>query len=476
MPRTRARLWFALACAGLLAATARAAGELNPDAARILMERGIDRLAFVKRLTFSADHVYTEYLNSRWTPGGNICVLDLRTGRCATVVSGLEGGVFNRFDVSFDARKVVFGWKKGPRDGYRIYETRVDGTGLRQLTFPQEDEDELVARYGNRGYHHGTDDLHPCYLPDGGIIFSSTRCQFGILCNSADVFTTKVLFRMDSDGSNMRRLTNSALSEATPAVLPNGNILYHRWEYVDKAAGNAKCLWSMRPDGTGSAEVYGNTLTHPETLIYGRPIPGSPNKVVMIGTSHYPNNAMGSVIVVDTTKNIRTREPMTYITSDVDTRAHGGFHFLIGGKWQYDKAGTKGRLFKDPYPISEDLFIASRKPAGPNWRDQKAYDLVLLDGEGRETPLYSDPDTSCWLPYPLVARRVPPVPRAPVDRRLAERKLAACIVTDVYEGLGSVPRGTIKHIRVMEQVPRSWATRNRWGGDSDGMAHSALGL
>ncbi|MHC5055951.1 MAG: hypothetical protein ACYTKD_14675 [Planctomycetota bacterium] len=90
--REGARLRFALACAGLIAATARGGGELNRDGARILIERGIDKLAFVKRLTFSADHVYTEYLNSRWTPGGNICVLDLRTGDVREVVSGLEGG------------------------------------------------------------------------------------------------------------------------------------------------------------------------------------------------------------------------------------------------------------------------------------------------------------------------------------------------------------------------------------------------
>ena len=118
--------------------------------------------------------------------------------------------------------------------------------------------------------------MHPCYLPDGGIVFVTTRCQYGILCNAGDVYTTKVLYRMDGDGGNMRPLSNSPVSEASPAMLPDGRILYHRWEYVDKAAGNLKCLWAMNPDGTGSAEVYGNTITFPETMIYARPIPGAP--------------------------------------------------------------------------------------------------------------------------------------------------------------------------------------------------------
>jgi hypothetical protein len=39
------------------------------------------------------------------------------------------------------------------------------------------------------------------------------------------------------------------------------------------------------------------------------------------------------------------------------------------------------------------------------------------------------------------------------------------MVTDVYCGMEDVPRGTIKYIRILEQVPRPWATRRNWGGD-----------
>jgi hypothetical protein len=125
----------------------------------------------------------------------------------------------------------------------------------------------------------GADDLHPCYLPDGGIVFASTRCQYGVLCNRGDDFTVKNLYRMDGDGSNMRPLTTSPLSEASPAVLPDGRIIYHRWEYVDKTAGNAKCLWAMNPDGSETSEVYGNTICFPETMIYPRAIPGTTGEI-----------------------------------------------------------------------------------------------------------------------------------------------------------------------------------------------------
>ena len=64
--------------------------------------------------------------------------------RAALADPQLEGVVFGRFDLSFDARRVVFAWKAAAQQGYRIYEIDLDGSGLRQLTFPQDDEEELV--------------------------------------------------------------------------------------------------------------------------------------------------------------------------------------------------------------------------------------------------------------------------------------------------------------------------------------------
>jgi len=450
----------------------------NPAAAKKLLARGVEELVFVRRFTLTANHVYTEYLNSRWMPGGGLTVLDLKTGKARDLVPGLTNGVVNRFDISYDASKIVFDFKKANEEGYRIYEVGVTGEGLRQLTFPQEDEAELVRKYGSAGYHHGTDDLHPCYLPDGDIVFVSTRCQYSILCNAADVYTTKVLYRMDGAGKNMRPLSNSPVSEASPAILPDGRILYHRWEYVDKAAGNLKCLWAMNPDGTASSEIYGNTITFPETMIYPRPIPGAPGKIVFLGTSHCcPNNAMGAIVVIDTADDIRSVETMRFVTDDIRALKHTGFHFRgPDGEWKYDRNGTQGRLFKDPYPLSEDLFIASRKPKGPTWSDPKAYDLVLVDGAGGETPLYKDEAISCWHAYPLRPRSKPPVHQPTPDPKLAEAGKARCVVVDVYTGMEGVERGAIKYLRILEEVPRPWAVRKTWfKDDRDGMAHSAIG-
>ena len=434
-----------------------------------------DELLFVRRYTYNANHYYTEYINSAWMPGGNLCILNLANGSVRELVPELEGGVFGRFDLSFDAKRVVFGWKKAAQEGYRIYEVNIDGTGLRQLTFPQGDEEDLVRLFRVREhYHHGTDDMHPCYLPDGGIAFISTRCQYGILCDSPDDFTTTVLYRMDADGRNLRKLTNSSVSEAAPVVLPDGRILYTRWEYLDKGAVSVKCLWAMRPDGSASSEIYAADVSLPPTFIYARSIPGADNKYVTLGTPHYPQNGLGTVIRLDMTQPIRTRKPMTYMTPYVDIRAEGGFHQRQeDGGW---KRTDEAPLFRDPYPLSEEYFLVAHKPAGLHWTDAGGYSLHLLDENGAVQELHADPEMSCWQPYPLKPRRRPAILESSFDRGLAAEGLAACVVTDVYHGLEGVERGSIKYIRVIEQVPRPWAARRRWDGDCVDQQHATVTL
>jgi hypothetical protein len=441
-----------------------------------LLKDGIEKIVFVKRLTYNSNHYYTEYLNSQWMPGGNLCVLSLKTGEVEELASSLTGGVFGAFDISFDAKRVVFAYKVSKNLGYRLYEVGIDGSGLKQLTFSPDDEEATIAKYQIDGYHHGTEDLDPCYLPDGGIAFISTRCRFGILCDGPDIFTTTVLYRIDADGKNMKKLTNSSVSENTPSIMPDGRILYTRWEYVDKGAVSVKCLWAINPDGTNSVEIYGNDVAYPTTMIMGRAIPGSPNEYVFTGTPHCPQNCVGTIVRINTTKNIRTREPMTYITPQTDVRYEPGFAFrdlADTSKWVQDASG-KGPLFRESYPLSRSEYLVSHKPAGPGWSDAKAYQLYLLYEGGEVSPVYSGKDISCFRPMPLLARTPPPVIPVKRDINLAEKNLAECIVTDVYKGMVDVPQGSVKYLRVMEQVPRPWGARRFYQKDEYDQQHATI--
>jgi hypothetical protein len=210
------------------------------------------------------------------------------------------------------------------------------------------------------------------------------------------------------------------------------------------------------------------------TMIQARPLPNKSGEYVMLGTPHCPQNQMGTVIKLDMSKNIRTGEPMTYVSKDIDIKVEPGFNFDIDGKWIHDGSGKKGRLFSDPYPVTESTFLVSRKKAGKEWKDATAYDIVWLDEQGNESIIYKDSKISCFHPFPLKTRNRPPVLPSILNSEMAKKGLATCIVTDIYHGLENIERGTVKFIRILEQIPRPWAARRAWDGDNYDQQHATI--
>ena len=452
-------------------------GELLP---------GVQHILFVKRYTFQSSHYYTDFIDGCRYFGGNLCLLSLEDGSVREFVPELAHGIFGRCDLSYDGRRVVFGWKEKIGVGFRIWEVGIDGTGLRQLTFPPDDEEARIAKYQLdwwKTYWHHTDDMHPCYLPDGGICFASTRCEYGILCDGPDKLTSSVLYRMGGDGSHMEKLSNNSVSESAPTIMNDGRILYTRWEYVDNGSVTNKGLWVMRPDGTGSEEAIGMNIAFPSVFNVGRAVPGSNNLIAAIGAPHMPLG-VGTLLLIDIEYDRRTGEGVTYVTPEVDTQHQWGWDNVPGGatkpippEMQTGRDGRgntqRGPLYMDPYPLSDRFFLVSFNPRD-NWNVKNAYGLYLLDREGNKYLLHGNEDSSCWNPIPVRARRKPAIPQGTVDPDLARRGLARVVVTDVYRGLDGVQRGTIKYLRVNEHVPRPWASRRFWEGDVFDQQHSVV--
>ncbi|NQT37563.1 MAG: hypothetical protein HQ581_08745 [Planctomycetes bacterium] len=467
-----------------------AGGSVDEIRSALKAALGTDKIVFIRRRTLTPNHYYTEHINSEFKPGGGICILDLNNGSVQEITMD-RPGVVNRFDISHDARKVVFDFKDDHMEGYRLYEAVIETGKVRQLTFPPANEDSLQQRYKVRtlwdsnwakyhhgefnDYHHGTDDMHPCYLPDGGIAFVSTRCQISTICDGPDIFTTTNMYRIDADGKSMGRLSQDMVSVFCPVVLPSGEILYSRWEYVDKGATTVKCLWSMYPDGSHSREIYGNDIKTPHTIIQGRPIPGATNKYVALGAYHM-DNAIGTVMTIDGNKNIRTDACQTNITPECPWPVWGVDPEL--GPPAKDGPGHNA-FFRDPFPLSEKLFLVGYKPKGPHWTEENAWGLYVLLGDGRKFLFHKEEEISCWQPMPLKRRSVPKIPAGPSDQALAAEGKAQCLVLNVHHGMENTAPGTIKYLRIMEQVPRPWAARRAGyphaaGYDVAGQQHAAV--
>lgn len=431
---------------------------------------GINEILFVRRPTYQASNFYTEHINGRFQPGGNICVLNLSTGSVRDLCPELAHGMVERMDLSWDAQTIVFSWKADEEAGYRIYEIQVDGTGLRQLVPTPSLEARLVRRYSG-AYRHGTDDLSPCFLPDGGVCFISTRCQYSVTCDAPAILTTGVLYRCDANGQNVQRLSDSPVNETTPSILSDGRILYTRWEYVDKGASAVKCLWAIHPDGTASSEIFGNNLPLPPTLIYGREIPSESGRYLCTGGPHSPYSAFGPILRIDTRGPEKTIESMTPF---VEIRDEFGWFFRDqSAEWAMDLEGT-GPLFQETWPLFDRLFLTVYKPRGKPCNAIDGYGLYLSNELGETELIYRDPKMSCWNPIPLRSRPVPPIIPSRLNKELAEQNLAEYLVDDVYRGMNQVERGTIRYLRVLEQVPRPWSARRPDFDDEYDQQHAVI--
>ena len=449
---------------------------------------GVEHVLFVRRYTLQSSHYYTDFIDGCRHFGSNLCLLSLADGSVKDILADtpLTEGIIGRCDLSFDGKRVVFGHKQQIGEGFRLWEVNVDGTGLHQLTLAPDDEEARIAKYRLPwlgSYHHHTDDMHPCYLPDGGICFASTRCEFGILCDGPDKLTSSVLYRIDGDGSNMRKLSNNSVSESSPSVMNDGRILYTRWEYVDNGSVSNKALWAMRPDGSASIEIYGTNIVFPSVFNVGRAVPGSNDLFVCVGAPHMPLG-VGTLMLIDTRLDARTPEPGSYITPEVDVRHQWGWDNVPGGATKpfrpereggYDGRGNtdKGPLYMDPYPIDAKHLLVSHNP-DQRWNVENAYGIYVVDMQGNKRLLHQEMEQSCWMPMPVRPRTTPPVPRYQPDAELAARGLARAVVADVYRGMDGVERGAVKYLRVNEHVPRPWASRRFWEGDVYDQQHSVI--
>ncbi|MHC4335875.1 MAG: TolB family protein [Planctomycetota bacterium] len=172
-------------------------------------------------------------------PGGRLLILDgLHPGGKLRKLAPEKPGSFWRPDLSFDAGKVLFCYKAHDEKSFHLYEINVNGTGLRQLTFGDYD------------------DIDPIYLPNGRIMFSSTRANTYIRCMPYTY--CYVLALCDGDGKNIYLVSRNNECDWLPALLNDGRVAYSRWEYHDKALWRIQSLWAANQDGTNTVAFWGN--------------------------------------------------------------------------------------------------------------------------------------------------------------------------------------------------------------------------
>ncbi|MFA6563422.1 MAG: hypothetical protein WCV00_16060 [Verrucomicrobiia bacterium] len=408
-----------------------------------------DRLLINKCPTPSYSHQSRQYLGRYSRPGPGLAVIEnwKDQPRETLLFKGrLPAGSTMHPELSFDARRVVFAFcDHTPADPnlrqFFLWEICTDGKGLRRLT--GRDTDRAAGEDGRQTSL--VEDFDPCYLPDGGLAFVSTRPQTHIRCQyGGRYFANFLLYRCDADGRNIRQLSFAEAPEWEPSLLDDGRIVYSRWDYTNRHSYHFQSIWVTHPDGTGTASLYGNLTRNPCNSAEPRQIPGS-HKLVCTAAAHHAYTA-GSIIVVDPRAGLDGLEPITRITPEVAFP---------------ETEGWPTSAFTTPWPLSEDLFLAAYTPE-PLAKENKppqsanAYGIYLVDTLGGRELIYRDPQVSCVSPMPLVPRPKPPV--LPVAREAKAEPTGTFYIQNVYQSSQPIASGSIAGVRVVRVFPQTVET------------------
>ncbi len=429
---------------------------------------------------YDGDHFCDQYYGHNGRKGGGLMILDgWKTDKAKVydVVEGLkvppgtnEGmlmseGTFLSPDLSWDGKTIAFAWSSGigkkwdPESRFHVFTVGADGSDLTRVTDGE------------------CDDFDPCWLPNGRLVFMSTRrCGFG-RCHGRPV-PVYTLYSCKPDGSDLYGIDYHETNEFHPSVDNNGMLVYTRWDYVDRDHSAAHHIWHAFPDGRDPRAYHANypfslTTVEGDRFEYGirtrpwaefncRAVPDSGLYIATAGPHH--GQAFGSLVMIDISvpddnrmSQVKRITPHTlFPESECGMRS-----------WEQMAYGTA-------WPLSENLYLC-------NYKDT----ISVLDDLGNREPVCKVINGLRPIdPMPLRARKRPPViPTATYqgERAGPNTPTATISVMNVYvtDSFGKLPgNADIRQLRVVQILPKSTPNANnpRIGFGDQSLARIPLGV
>jgi len=447
----------------------------------MFVARGVLNDASKRKSEYDGDHFCDQYYGHNGRKGGGLFVLKNYRTDAPTLVNVVEGlkvpsgtnkgqlmseGTFISPDLSWDGKTILFSWSSGdktkwsPKTRFSVFKVGIDGKGLTRLT------DGCF------------DDFDPIWMPNGRVVFMSTR-RYGFgRCHGRPVpaFT---MFSMKPDGSDMYSIDFHETNEFHPSVDNRGMIVYTRWDYVDRDHNAAHHMWHCYPDGRDPRSFHANYALPYSTVdpkapkppgIRMRPwaefncrsIPGSNKYIATAGPHH--GQAFGSLILIDIgVPDDGKMSQVKRITPDArfpesECRTRGFDTMTYGTAW----------------PLSESFYLC-------NYKDTAS----LIDEMGNREILCKTTNGLRILdPTPVRARTKPPIIATQTyqgERLKDDSPIATISVMNVYvtDEFGKLPKGSkIKQMRIVQVLPKSTPRANspRMGRGDQSLGRIPLGV
>ena len=232
-------------------------------------------------------------------------------------------GALRDVEIDYDGSRLLFAMRT-PFDP-NLDEEDLPTWNIWQYTFATDDDpaelrrviaSDLTAEIGH--------DIMPKYLPDGRIVFASTRQTrsqailldegkpgFPAMDEDQNEFAFNIHI-MDDDGNNVEQLTFNQSHDLDPAVLSDGRIVFSRWDHAQRH--DEVNLYRMNPDGTGLEMLYGSeshfTGTDPNQEIhFMQPREADDGRMLALIRPFTDTEGGGEVVLIDTPQYLEYTQP-----------------------------------------------------------------------------------------------------------------------------------------------------------------------
>jgi len=280
-------------------------------------------IAYVKRPVPAAGTPATDARRLLgFEPGGDLYIRDRASpsaGERNITAEITQGrGDVRDLESSFDGRRLLFSMREPLVEGadeedqptWNVWEYDTGTNELRRVI-----GSGIVAEEGH--------DLAPHYLPDGRIVFTSTRqrqSRATLLDEGKPQFAAQdesgaepalVLHVMNADGTGIRQVSFNQSHDLDPAVLDDGRIVFSRW---DNAGPNDEInLYTVRPDGSRLELLYGAqshaTGTAGGELHFLDPRPTGDGRLLVRAQPFRAVDAGGELLAIDVGNYVELTQP-----------------------------------------------------------------------------------------------------------------------------------------------------------------------
>jgi hypothetical protein len=225
--------------------------------------------------------------------------------------------------VSADAKMVVFAMRGPLTKGMK--DTDPPTWAIWQYTIAS---DTLARVIADDNTANAGEDVAPAFLPDGRIVFASTRQRQSkavLLDENKPQFEYQteertesafVLHVMNPDGTNIHQIEFNQSHDRDPTVLASGRVLFTRWDHAPGKDGMH--LYTAHPDGTDLELYYGanshatgpDGKTNTATIEFVKPHEMQDGRILTLIRPYTDDDFGGDLVIIDAAGFVENTQPL----------------------------------------------------------------------------------------------------------------------------------------------------------------------